>query len=90
MNEFSRACLPDRETIEKARAMSISEKLLAGARLFEEECNATRAEIHLMNSDWNEEQVEAELNRRLDVLRDEKTALLAKTWRISDGKNSEP
>jgi hypothetical protein len=90
MNEFSRAYVPDREAIEKARSMSISEKFLAGARLFEEECDATRAEIRLMNPDWNEEQVEAELNRRLDVLRDEKTALLAKMRGISDGKNSEP
>lgn len=82
MNEFSRAYLPDREAIEKARTMSISEKLLAGARLFEEECDANRAEIRLMNPDWNEEQVESELNRRLDVVRDEKTACLAKIWEV--------
>lgn len=62
--------------------MSISEKFLAGATLFEEECEATRSEIRLMNPDWNEEQVEAELNRRLDVARDEKTAFLAKVWEV--------
>jgi len=63
--------------------MSISEKFLAGARLFEEECEITRSELRLMNPDWNDEQVEAELNRRLDVARDEKTACLAKMWGIS-------
>jgi hypothetical protein len=40
--------------------------------------------------DWNDELVEAELNRRLDLARDEKNALLAKMWGITDGKNSEP
>jgi hypothetical protein len=43
-----------------------------------------------MNPDWNDELVEAELNRRLDLARDEKTALRAKMWGITDGKNSEP
>jgi hypothetical protein len=70
--------------------MSVSEKFLAAAQLFEEECDATRAEIRLMNPDWNDELVEAELNRRLDLARDEKTALRAKMWGITDGKNSEP
>lgn len=70
--------------------MSVSEKFLAAARLFEEECDATRAEIRQMNPDWNDELVEAELNRRLDLARDEKTALRAKMWGITDGKNSEP
>jgi hypothetical protein len=85
MSEIPKAYVRDREAIEKARAMSISEKFLAGARLFEEECEVTRSEIRLMNPDWNDEQVEAELNRRLDVVRDEKTAFLAKIWGISDG-----
>lgn len=85
MNEFSSAYVPDREAIEKARAMSISEKFLAGVRLFEEECQVTRSELRLMNPDWNEEQVEAELNRRLDVARDEKTACLAKIRGVGAG-----
>jgi hypothetical protein len=85
MSETPRGYVRDREAIEKARAMSISEKFLAGARLFEEECEVTRSEIRLMNPDWNEEQVEAELNRRLDVVREEKTAFLAKIWGINGG-----
>ena len=85
MSETPKAYVRDREAIEKARAMSISEKFLAGARLFEEECEVTRSEIRLMNPDWNEEQVEAELNRRLEVVREEKTAFLAKIWGISGG-----
>jgi hypothetical protein len=80
MIEKPRAYVRDPEAIEKARAMSISEKLLAGTRLFEEECEITRSEIRLMNPEWNGEQVESELNRRLDVARDEKTACLAKVW----------
>lgn len=82
MNETPKAYVRDPEAIKKARTMSISEKFLAGATLFEEECEATRSEIRLMNPDWNEEQVEAELNRRLDVARDEKTAFLAKVWEV--------
>jgi hypothetical protein len=85
MNEAPKAYVRDREAIEKARAMSISEKFLAGARLFEEECDVTRSEIRLMKPDWNDEQVEAELNRRLDVARDEKTACLAKVWGVGGG-----
>ena len=65
--------------------MSISEKFLAGVRLFEEECEVTRSEIRLMNPGWNDEQVEAELNRRLDVARDEKTACLAKVRGVGAG-----
>ena len=85
MSETPKAYVRDREAIEKARAMSISEKFLAGARLFEEECEVTRSEIRLMNPDWNEEQVEAELNRRLEVVREEKTAFLAEIWGINGG-----
>lgn len=85
MSETPKAYVRDQEAIERARAMSISEKFLAGPRLFEEKCEVTRSEIRLMNPDWNEEQVEAELNRRLDVLRDEKTAFLAKIWEINGG-----
>lgn len=84
MNETPKAYVRDPEVIKKARAMSISEKFLAGARLFEEECEVARSEIRLMNPDWNDEQVEAELNRRLDVARDEKTACLDKVWGISE------
>jgi hypothetical protein len=82
MKEAPKVYVRDPEAIKEARAMSISEKFLAGARLFEEECEVTRAEIRLMKSDWNDEQVEAELNRRLDVARDEKTACLAKVWEV--------
>ena len=85
MKEAPKACVRDPEAIEKARAMSIAEKSLAGARLFGEESEVTRAEIRLMKSDWNDEQVEAELNRRLDVARDEKTACLAKVWEVDGG-----
>lgn len=57
----------DREKIERARAMSLSEKFLAGAELFEDACEVTRCGIRCLNPAWNDDQVEAELIRRLQI-----------------------
>ncbi|RYD48120.1 MAG: hypothetical protein EOP83_26985 [Verrucomicrobiaceae bacterium] len=65
----------DREKIERARSMSLSEKFLAGAELFEDACEVTRFGIRRQNPHWNDEQVEAELVQRLDIGRRIESAL---------------
>jgi len=65
----------DREKVERARAMSLSEKFLAGAELFEDACEVTRCGIRRRNPDWNDDQVEAELLRRLEIGRRNEAAL---------------
>jgi hypothetical protein len=68
MNEIAELARQiNREKIERARAMSISEKFLAGAELFEEACEVSRSGIRNRHPEWNEEQVEAELVRRLEI-----------------------
>lgn len=66
------------EKIERARAMSVSEKFFAGAELFEDACDIARAGIRGMHPEWGEEQVEAELTRRLEIGRAMKTRALAR------------
>jgi hypothetical protein len=68
MNEIAELARQiNREKIERARAMSISEKFLAGTELFEEACEVSRSGIRNRHPEWNEEQVEAELVRRLEI-----------------------
>lgn len=79
MNEIAELARQiNREKIERARAMSLSEKFLAGAELFEDACEISRCGIRSMHPEWNEEQVEAELARRLEIGRRSKEAALAR------------
>ena len=57
----------DRDRVERARQMSIHEKFAAGVELFEEACEVTRSGIRSLNPSWDEDQVEAELIRRLEI-----------------------
>jgi hypothetical protein len=57
----------DREKVERARAMSLTEKFRAGAELFEDACEVSRSGIRNRHPEWNEDQVEAELVRRLEI-----------------------
>jgi hypothetical protein len=57
----------DREKIQRARAMTLIEKFRAGAELFEEACEVSRSGIRNRHPEWNEDQVEAELIRRLEI-----------------------
>ena len=78
MNEIAELARQiDREKIERARAMSLTEKFRAGAELFEEACEVARCGIRSMHPDWVEAQVEAELARRLQIGRRSKEAALA-------------
>ena len=57
----------DRGKVARARAMTLSEKFLAGAELFEEACEITRMGIRRQHPAWLEDQVESELIRRLEI-----------------------
>lgn len=59
----------DREKVERARQMTLIEKFSAGAELFEQACEVTRCGIRGQHPGWDEEQVEAEFVRRLEIRR---------------------
>lgn len=68
MNEIAELARQiDREKIERARAMTLIEKFRAGAELFEDACEVTRSGIRGRHPQWNEDQVEAELIRRIEI-----------------------
>ena len=53
----------------RARQRSIGEKFLDGPRLFETGCQMMRSGIRWQHPDFTDEQVEAELRRRLAIRR---------------------
>jgi len=57
----------DRDRVERARKMTLIEKFSAGAELFEQACEVTRAGIRGQHPAWDEDQVEAELVGRLEI-----------------------
>ncbi|BDS07224.1 hypothetical protein NT6N_22640 [Oceaniferula spumae] len=63
----AKAC--DDIKVEQARRMSLQEKFLAGADLFEEACRWTMIGIKNQFPDYTEEEQKAELRRRLDLMR---------------------
>lgn len=60
----------DDEDLEQARRMTGEQKLRAGGDLFDEACRWTRAGIRNEHPTWTDEQVHAELGRRLDMFPD--------------------
>jgi len=65
----------DRDKVERARAMTLHEKFAAGADLFEEACEITRAGIRRQHPEWEEPEVEGELVRRVEIGRKIENAL---------------
>lgn len=53
----------------RARRRTIGEKMLDGPRLFETACQVMRSGIRWQFPDFNDEQIEAELRRRLAIRR---------------------
>lgn len=77
MDEISEVAWAARlKEIERARNMSLPEKFLAGAILFEQACDVTRCEIRSQNPGWTDHQVEAELELRFEPERLDKEAAL--------------
>jgi hypothetical protein len=56
-----------REEIEDARRLTFSQKFLAGAELFDYACEISKGGIRMQHPNFNDEQVMAELHRRLDL-----------------------
>jgi hypothetical protein len=54
-----------RDRVERARRMSFEQKFWAGAELFDTACEVTKGGIRSEHPEWGEEQVMAELRRRL-------------------------
>lgn len=54
--------------VEQARRMSLAEKFLAGADLFEEACRWTMMGIRNQFPDFNVEEQRTELRRRLEMI----------------------
>jgi len=57
----------DRDEIESARRQSFGEKFLAGAELFDYACQISMAGIRWQHPEFTEEQVMAELRRRISL-----------------------
>lgn len=58
-----------RRKAERARALTLDERLTAGAALFAEQLLLLRDMIAGLHPEWTEAEVDAELRRRLDVMR---------------------
>ena len=56
-----------RDRVERARRRSIADKLLDGGILFEHACEIAKAGIRSQNPEFDENQVRAELHRRLSL-----------------------
>ncbi len=54
--------------VAQARRMSLAEKFLAGADLFEDACSWTMMGIRNQFPDFNAEEQQAELRRRLEMI----------------------
>jgi hypothetical protein len=57
----------ERDDIEQARQMTFAQKFMAGAELFEYACDISRAGIRMQHPEFDEQQVEAELRRRIHI-----------------------
>jgi hypothetical protein len=57
----------DREKLERAKRMTPQERFLAGAELFEDACEVSRAGIRALNPGFTDTEVEEELRRRLGI-----------------------
>jgi hypothetical protein len=57
----------DREDIEQARRMTFEQKFMAGAELFDYACDISKSGTRWQNPGFNEQQVMAELRRRVSL-----------------------
>jgi hypothetical protein len=57
------------ERVDAARQMSFEEKFLAGPQLFDYACRIARDGIRMQHPEFSADEVENELNRRLEIER---------------------
>lgn len=53
--------------VEAARRQTFAQKFMAGAELFDYACKVSEAAIRMQHPEFNDEQVSAELRRRIDI-----------------------
>jgi len=58
---------------EQARQMSLDERLTAGPRLYVEQMRLTRSLISGLHAEWTDAQVDAEIYRREELIRQKNT-----------------
>lgn len=58
---------------ERARQMSLDERLTAGPRLYDEQMRLTRSLIAGLNPEWTDAQVDEEISRREELIRQRNT-----------------
>ena len=61
------------DKVRRAREMSFDERLTAGAKLYAEQMRLVRSLIAGLHPDWTDEQVNAEIHRREQLLRQRNT-----------------
>jgi len=57
----------DEMDVESARRQTFAQKFLAGAELFDYSCRISEAGIRMQHPEFDDEQVRAELRRRLEI-----------------------
>jgi len=62
-----------RDKAERARQMSLDERLTAGPRLYAEQMRLTRSLVAGLHPEWTEAQVDAEISRREELIRQRNT-----------------
>ena len=55
-----------REKVLAARAMSEEDRILAGERLFDQECERIKTELRRQHADWSEDAIRAALREQIE------------------------
>jgi|688.fasta_scaffold357546_3 hypothetical protein len=79
-----------RDKARRARKMSLDERLTAGPRLYAEQMRLTRSLIGGLNPDWTDAQVDAEICRREELIRQKNTRKYYRPLSPTDGPAVEP
>jgi hypothetical protein len=74
-----------RDKAELARQMSLDERLTAGPRLYVEQMRLTRSLIAGLHPEWTNAQVDLEVSRREELIRQRNTKKYYRSFCASDG-----
>jgi len=74
-----------RDKAERARQMSLDERLTAGAKLYAEQMRLARSLVAGLHPDWTDAQVDAEMFRREELIRQRNTKKYYRT--VSSAEN---
>jgi len=79
-----------RDKAERARQMSLDERLTAGAKLYAEQMRLARSLLAGLHPDWTDGQVEAEMFRREELIRQRNTKKYYRTVSSAENRPVEP